>query len=59
MNSTDDLKDCLKDRVQHYILNWIVISRYQMVHHGVSKNITQRYLGLLENILKRINIINS
>ncbi len=47
-----------KNRVQHHLLNWIVISRYQMVHHGIPKNITLRYLVFLENLLKKINVLN-
>jgi len=47
----------LKDRLQHHLLNWIVIFRYRMVHHGISKNTTLKYLGSLENILKKLNII--
>jgi len=49
----------MKNRMQHYILNWIVISRYKMVHRGIPKTTTQRYLVLLENFLKKINVIAS
>jgi hypothetical protein len=53
------LKRCtVKDKIQHHILNWIVISRYRMVHHGIPKIATLKYLGNLESILKRLNIIN-
>jgi hypothetical protein len=48
----------IKDKIQHHILNWIVISRYRMVHHGIPKIATLKYLGNLESILKRLNIIN-
>lgn len=47
----------LRDRVQHYLLNWIMIFRYQMVHHGFSRNTTMKYLGSLESLLKKLNII--
>jgi len=43
--------------IQHHILNRIVVSLYRIVHHGVPKSITLRYLVLLENFLKKINII--
>lgn len=49
----------MKNRLQHHILNWIVISRYRMVHRGIPKTITQRCLVLLEVFLKRINLITS
>lgn len=52
-------RDSLKNRAQHYILNWIVISRYQMVRHGIPKKTTQRCLMVLENLLRKINIIDS
>ena len=48
----------VKDKIQHHLLNWIVIFRYRMVHHGISKKATLIYLGSLENILKKLNIIN-
>ena len=52
------LKRCTtKDKIQHHLLNWIVIFRYRMVRHGISKNTTLKYLGNLENILKKLNII--
>ena len=47
----------LKDRIQHHLLNWIVILRYIMTHNGVPKNITLKNLGGLERILKKFNII--
>jgi len=46
-----------RDRVQHYLLNWIMIFRYQMVHHGFSRNTTLKYLGSLESVLKKLNLI--
>jgi len=53
------LKRCtVKDKIQHHVLNWIVISRYKMVHRGIPKIATLKYLGNLESILKRLNIIN-
>jgi len=48
-----------KSRMQHYILNWIVISRYRMVHCGIPKKTTVRCLLLVENFLKKINLIAS
>ena len=50
-------RDTLKDRIQHHLLNRIVILRYIMIHNGVPKNITLKYLGGLERILKKFNII--
>ena len=47
----------LKDRIQHHLLNWIVILRYIMTHNGVPKNIMLKYLGGLERILKKFNMI--
>ncbi len=58
MHPRDDLACSLKDKIQHHILNWIVISRYQMVHMGIPKKTTLRYLVLLENFLKRMNILS-
>lgn len=46
-----------KSRLQHHILNWIVISRYQLVQHGVSKKTTLRSLLLVEHLLRRIHLI--
>ncbi len=57
MASIHAQKCTLRDRLQHHLLNWIVIFRYRMVHHGISKNATLKYLGNLENILKKLNII--
>lgn len=57
MASNNGLKSSMKNRVQHYLLNWIVISRYHMVHRGIPKTITLRYLAFLENFLRKINII--
>lgn len=48
----------LKDTIQHYLLNWIMISRYIMVHRGISKKTTLNYLGRLESTLKKLNIIS-
>jgi hypothetical protein len=49
----------LKARVQHHLLNWIVISRYRIVRLGVPKAAAQRSLVALENLLKKINLITS
>lgn len=57
MASRNWLGFSIKNMIQHHILNWIVVSRYRMVHHGIPKSITLRYLVLLENFLKKINII--
>lgn len=46
-----------KSRLQHHILNWIVISRYQLVQRGVSKSATLRSLLLVEHLLKKIHLI--
>jgi len=59
MKTREENRGTMRSRMQHYILNWIVISRYQMVHHGLSKKATQRCLVKLESILRRINLINS
>jgi len=58
MISTRLKRYTVKDKIQHHILNWIVISRYKMVHHGIPKIATLKYLGNLESVLKRFNIIN-
>ncbi|GEM_PF-987117 len=47
----------VKDRLQHHLLNWIVVFRYRRVHHRISKKATLKYLSSLENILKTLNII--
>ncbi len=47
----------VKNRIQHHVLNWIVITRYQMVQRGFPKNATLKYLVMLENFLKKINVI--
>ncbi len=57
MASRDLVRFSIKNKIQHHILNWIVASRYRMVHNGVSKNSTLRYLTFLENLLRKINII--
>ena len=55
MASTHVQRCSLRDRLQqHHSLNWIVISRYRMAHHGISKNAMLKHLGNLENILKKI-----
>ncbi len=58
MAFTDLHRYKVKSTIQHYLLNWIVIFRYRMVHHGISKKATLIYLGNLENVLKKLNIIN-
>lgn len=55
--SKDLVKFSIKNKIQHHILNWIVVSRYRMVHNGVPKNITLRYLTFLEKLLRKSNII--
>jgi hypothetical protein len=50
-------KYTLKDRIQHHLLNWIVMLRYIMIYNGVPKNVTLKYLGGLERILKKLNIV--
>jgi len=57
MGSSDDLKYSVKDKIQHHVLNWIVIIRYRMVHHGIPKNLTLKSLGSLESLLKKMNLI--
>jgi len=57
MAPKDVIRCSVKDTIQHHLLNWIVIFRYRMVHHGIPKNATLKYLGNLENILKRLNLI--
>ena len=57
MASTRVHRYTLKDRIQHHLLNRIVILRYLMIHNGVPKNIMLKYLGGLERILKKFNII--
>jgi len=57
MASTDVHRYTVRDKIQHHLLNWIVIFRYRMVHNGISKNATMKYLGNLESILKKLNII--
>jgi hypothetical protein len=58
MASTGLNRCTAKDKIQHHILNWIVIFRYRMVQHGISKNATLKSLGSLESILKRLKIIS-
>ena len=58
MRSNDDLTCSLRSKVQHYILNWIVISRYQMAHLGVPKQAVIRSLLHLEYLLRKINILS-
>ncbi len=48
-----------KSRLQHYLLNWILISRYQMVQYGIPKEMTVRSLSMLEYVLKKIRIIKT
>ena len=49
----------VRERLQHYILNWLVISRYKMVHHGIPKETTVRCLMKIENFLKRLHLLAS
>lgn len=51
------IKPTLKSRMQHHLLNWILISRYHLVQRGIPKALAQRYLSLLETFLKKINVV--
>jgi len=45
--------------MQHYILNWILISRYRMVRCGIPKKTTVRCLLAVENFLKKLHLLAS
>jgi len=51
------IKPTFKDKIQHYLLNWIMASRYNLVHRGIPKALALRYLTLLETFLKKINVL--
>jgi hypothetical protein len=51
------MKPRLKSIIQHYLLNWILISRYHLVHRGIPKALALRYLSLFETFLKKINVV--
>jgi len=57
MENSNGLKASFRNSIQHHLLNWIVSSRYKMVQRGIPKRITLKYLLLLENFLKKVNII--
>ena len=50
--------ETVRSRLQHHILNYILISRYQLVANGFPKPITVKYLLKLEHMLVRLNIIS-
>ena len=57
MPNRNDHTCSLRARIQHYVLNWILISRYQIAHLGVPKKTATRSMLAVENLLKRINLI--
>lgn len=58
MINKEESKYYIKNIVQHHLLNWIVISRYQMINYGIPKKITLRYLTILEDLLKKMKFIS-
>ncbi len=56
-NGNSSQKPCIQQRVQHHLLNWIVISRYRIIRYGIPKPVAVRSLLVVENILKKVNLI--
>ncbi len=48
----------VRNRLQHYILNYILVSRYHLTACGIPKSFAVKWLLKVEHILFKLNIIS-